>query len=202
MPPAAATPTALLPAVATFPAAASTAALAATATAVDLTGSTTPSRLVVESPIGRILLLGDGQHIVRLEIEGVHGFHSPEASAVTHTDAVLTAAATQLHEYFHAGRRTFTVPVRLRGTEFQQQIWQQLLEIPWGETRTYGQLGIASGRPSAGRAVGGAVGANPVPLLVPCHRVLAGDQRITGYSAGAGVPTKVHLLDLEGIAHR
>ena len=115
---------------------------------------------------------------------------------------MLDTAAAQLHEYFHAGRRTFTVPVRLHGTAFQQQIWQQLREIPWGETRTYGQLGVASGRPTAGRAVGGAVGANPVPLIVPCHRVLAVNLRITGYSAGAGVPTKMQLLDLESITHR
>jgi len=171
----------------------------------------TVTRLELDSPIGRILLLGDGEHVVLLEIEGQGGFRSSSCSAsalstappsTAPSDAVLETAAAQLHEYFHAGRRTFTVPVLLRGTAFQQQIWQQLLEIPWGETRTYGQLGVASGRPTAGRAVGGAVGANPVPLIVPCHRVLAVNRRITGYSAGAGVPTKMQLLDLERITHR
>lgn len=174
------------------PLVASAAAIAARATA----------RRVIDSPIGRILLLGDGDHVTLLEIEGAHGFRSPEPSAPLGGDAVLDAAATQLDEYFHAGRQRFDVPVLLQGTAFQQQIWQQLRAIPFGETRTYGELGIASGRATAGRAVGGAVGANPVPLLIPCHRVLAGDRRITGYSAGAGVPTKVQLLDLEGIAHR
>lgn len=174
------------------PLVASTAAIAARAVA----------RLVVDSPIGRILLLGDGAHVTLLEIEGAHGFRAPEPGAAIGSDAVLDTAAAQLDEYFAGDRQTFDVPVVLQGTAFQQQIWQQLLEIPFGETRTYGELGIATGRATAGRAVGGAVGANPVPLLVPCHRVLAGDRRITGYSAGAGVPTKVQLLDLEGIAHR
>ena len=84
----------------------------------------------------------------------------------------------------------------------QQQIWQQLQQIPFGAVRGYGELGIATGRATAGRAVGGAVGANPVPLLIPCHRVLAGDGRITGYSAGDGIATKAWLLDHEGIPHR
>ncbi len=180
------------PAVAPRALAASAAAIAARASAAR----------VIDSPIGRILLLGDGAHVTLLEIEGLRGFRTAVPTPELGSDSVLDAAAVQLAEYFHDGRRSFTVPVLLQGTAFQQQIWLQLREIPWGETRTYGELGIASGRPTAGRAVGGAVGANPVPLLVPCHRVLAGDRRITGYSAGAGVTTKAQLLDLERIAHR
>ncbi len=89
----------------------------------------------------------------------------------------------------------------LVGTEFQKSIWSQLVDIEWGDVMSYGELGIVSGRATAGRAVGGAVGANPIPIIVPCHRVLATNRRITGYSGGNGIPTKVWLLDHEGIEH-
>jgi methylated-DNA-[protein]-cysteine S-methyltransferase len=81
-------------------------------------------------------------------------------------------------------------------------VWNALTQIPFGAVRSYGDVGMTTGRSTAGRAVGGAVGANPVPIIVPCHRVLASDGRITGYSGGNGIPTKVWLLDHEGIAHR
>lgn len=156
--------------------------------------------LTIESPIGRIALHGDATAVTRLEI-AVQGSLSTDGTPDSPTP-VLRRAATELDEYF-AGRRTnFAVPVRVTGTPFQEAIWHQLTAIPFGSVRGYGELGRATGRPTAGRAVGGAVGANPVPLLIPCHRVLASDARITGYSAGDGVPTKVWLLDHEGIAHR
>jgi methylated-DNA-[protein]-cysteine S-methyltransferase len=81
-------------------------------------------------------------------------------------------------------------------------VWQLLGEVPFGDVLSYGEIGRSTGRPTAGRAVGGAVGANPVPIIVPCHRVLASDGRITGYSGGNGIPTKVWLLDHEGIPHK
>ncbi|MDQ4138519.1 MAG: methylated-DNA--[protein]-cysteine S-methyltransferase, partial [Actinomycetota bacterium] len=81
-------------------------------------------------------------------------------------------------------------------------VWQYLSTLPFGAVASYGEIGRSTGRPAAGRAVGGAVGANPVPILVPCHRVLASNRRITGYSGGNGIPTKVWLLDHEGIEHR
>ncbi|WP_169077923.1 methylated-DNA--[protein]-cysteine S-methyltransferase [Microcella alkalica] len=161
---------------------------------------TAAARLVVESPLGRILLVGDDDAVTLLEIEAATGFRAGEAPDAP--NAVLELAAAQLREYFAGERREFDVPVRLTGTAFQRAIWAELDSIPFGEVRSYGELGRATGRATAGRAVGGAVGANPVPLIVPCHRVLASDRRITGYSAGLGVPTKVWLLDHEGIAHR
>src|SRR6185312_1747819 len=97
-------------------------------------------------------------------------------------------------------RRDFDVPVEVEGTTFQKEVWQQLSEIEFGEVVSYGYLGNVTGRATAGRAVGGAVGANPVPIIVPCHRVLASDGRITGYSGGEGIPTKRWLLEHEGIA--
>jgi len=153
----------------------------------------------LESPIGRIELLGDGESVISLSIEraGVLPHDGADESA----DPVLERAAGQLAEYFAGDRTAFDVPVRLRGTEFQQAVWARLNELEFGEVVSYGELGRSTGRPTAGRAVGGAVGANPVPIIVPCHRVLASNNRITGYSGGNGVPTKVWLLNHEGIRH-
>ncbi len=156
--------------------------------------------LTIESPIGRIALRSDGAAVSRLEI-AVNGVLSTDGTPDAPT-AVLTRAAKELSEYFSGRRTTFTVPVRVDGTPFQKAVWNQLSEIPFGAVRGYGELGRATGRPTAGRAVGGAVGSNPVPLLIPCHRVLASDARITGYSAGDGIATKIWLLDHEGIVHR
>lgn len=167
-----------------------------------MTPPTTPrvGLLTIDSPLGRIALQSEGSAVTRLEIatDGVLSTDGLPDSPTT----VLTRAASQLAEYFSGKRKDFTVPVSVTGTPFQEAIWKQLSEIPFGAVRGYGELGRATGRPTAGRAVGGAVGANPVPLLIPCHRVLASDARITGYSAGNGIPTKVWLLDHEGIAHR
>lgn len=166
---------------------------------------TTPSDiasglLIIDSPIGRISLRSSGSAITSLDIEN-NGRVSGEDDVVSITP-VLEQAARELGEYFAGTRTRFDVAVDLPGTEFQRSVWTELAAIPFGHTRGYGEIGRATGRPTAGRAVGGAVGANPVPLLVPCHRVLASDRRITGYSAGEGVSTKVWLLDHEGIAHR
>lgn len=156
--------------------------------------------LTIESPLGRIALHGDSEAVTRLEL-AVGGRLSTDGTADS-PSPLLERAAAELDEYFAGARTSFTVPVRTSGTPFQEAIWQQLRAIPFGAVRGYGELGRATGRATAGRAVGGAVGANPVPLLIPCHRVLASDARITGYSAGDGIPTKVWLLDHEGIAHR
>src|SRR5690606_5315882 len=118
------------------------------------------------------------------------------------TNRVLERAAEQLTQYFAGKRRSFTLPTAPGGSEFQRQVWQGLTEVPWGEVRSYGELGAATGRATAGRAVGGAVGANPLPIIIPCHRVLGSNGVITGYSAGEGIPTKAWLLAHEGIPHR
>ncbi len=164
------------------------------------TPSESPTYLLrTTSPIGRLEIGSDGQSITSLSIEreGALPFdHEPERPV-----AVLEAAVAQLTEYFAGERRSFELPIVLRGTEFQRAVWAQLNELEWGEVVSYGELGFATGRPTAGRAVGGAVGANPIPLIVPCHRVLASNHRITGYSGGNGIPTKAWLLDHEGIEH-
>ena len=154
----------------------------------------------VDSPIGRLELTSDGQSVTSLTIE--RGGHLPLEELEENTTAVLELATQQLSEYFAGKRRDFDLPTAPSGSEFQRQIWKGLTEVPWGEATSYGRLGASTGRATAGRAVGGAVGANPLPIIVPCHRVLASDNRITGYSGGEGVPTKVWLLQHEGITYK
>lgn len=151
----------------------------------------------IDSPIGRIELVADADAVTSLSIErdGV----LPHDDLPERPNAVLEAARTQLHEYFASTRTAFDVPVRLLGTPFQEAVWAQLLRLGWGEAISYGALAAAVGRPGSARAIGGAVGANPVPILVGCHRVLASDGRITGYSGGEGIPTKLWLLGHERI---
>lgn len=103
---------------------------------------------------------------------------------------------TQLDEYFAGRRRDFTVPLDLRGTGFQKQCWEQLLRIPYGQTKSYADIARAIGRPNAYRAVGQSNHHNPVAIIVPCHRVLAAGTALGGY--GGGLPTKAFLLRLEG----
>lgn len=152
------------------------------------------------SPIGRIELISDGESLTGLAIE--NDGKLPHDEAVEHPCAVLEDAAEQLAEYFSGTRQSFDLPLSSVGTDFQRSVWHQLAQLPFGAAVSYADIGRATGRPTAGRAVGGAVGANPIPIIVPCHRVLASNQRITGYSGGAGIPTKVWLLDHEGISHR
>lgn len=154
----------------------------------------------VDSPIGRLELTSDGKSITSLTIE-CNG-HLPNEEHEERTNRVLDRAVKQLAEYFAGKRKTFALPIDPGGTEFQRQVWSGLASIPWGEAWSYGELGATTGRATAGRAVGGAVGSNPLPIIVPCHRVLASDGKITGYSGGNGVPTKAWLLEHEGIAYR
>lgn len=162
---------------------------------------TTPLHLRrTASPLGRIEIGSDGRAIVSLAIARADLL--PHDHLEESTDPVLDAAVDQLDEYFAGARRSFDLPVSLTGTAFQLEIWTALQSLRWGEITSYGALGHATGRLRSGRPIGGAVGRNPVPIIVGCHRVLAGDGRITGYSGGEGIATKKWLLDHEGIAHR
>jgi methylated-DNA-[protein]-cysteine S-methyltransferase len=151
------------------------------------------------TPIGRIEILGNGSAITSLSIErdGV----LPHDDLSEQPDPIVDRAVQQLDEYFAGHRREFDLPLSLAGSAFQLAVWEQLVDLEFGEVVSYGELGMATGRATAGRAVGGAVGANPIPIIVPCHRVLGSDGRITGYSGGEGIPTKSWLLSHEGIAH-
>jgi len=150
--------------------------------------------VTMESPLGPLTISASESAIVGLQIG--HRY------ADQHHSEVLAGAITQLEEYFAGTRKVFELPVDLSGTPFQEAIWNTLSTISFGHTLSYQALGIAAGQGIAPRAVGGAVGRNPIPIIIPCHRVLASNNRITGYSGGDGIPTKEKLLDHEGISYR
>ena len=111
-------------------------------------------------------------------------------------DPVLDEAVCQLEQYFAGERKSFDLPLCMDGSLFDRAVWQLLLQIPFGETRTYGRIAALLGKPKAPRAVGGACSRNPLLIVVPCHRVIAGTGKLTGFAAG--VPMKRALLELEG----
>ena len=154
-----------------------------------------PFALVVASPLGPLGLQSrDGAALSAIRF-GATQSATTDASAVA---PVLAEAARQLDEYFAGERREFELPLAQAGTRFQLAVWQALLTIPYGETRTYGQVAEQLALPlSASRAVGAANGANPIPVVVPCHRVIGAGGRLTGY--GGGLDRKEALLRLEGV---
>lgn len=113
---------------------------------------------------------------------------------------LLCRAAAQIREYLAGGRREFDLPLRPEGTDFEQRVWQALCTIQYGETRSYGQIAQQIGSPKACRAVGRANGRNPISILIPCHRVVGSDGRLTGYAGG--LDKKKSLLRLEGASFR
>ncbi len=155
-----------------------------------------------ESPIGRLRLAATPAGVVRIEFPvasgaGFRGWLTREFGApeLVGTLPVLEQLAAELARYFAGTLERFEVPLDLRGTDFQRDVWQALLRIPYGETRSYGEVAASVGRPRAYRAVGLASGSNPVPLVVPCHRVIAARGRLGGF--GGGLDTKRKLLALE-----
>jgi methylated-DNA-[protein]-cysteine S-methyltransferase len=123
-----------------------------------------------------------------------------QPTAPTGGDSELAIAAlSQIRQYFDGDRTAFELPLNATGTEFQKSVWDQVAKIPFGETRSYADIANAIGKPLAARAVGGAVGANPLALILGCHRVMGASGKITGYSGGNGISTKRWLLKHEGI---
>ena len=150
----------------------------------------------IESPIGRLLLVGDGTALQRLHFQRPGRSMSPDP-AWRRDGARFATVCAQLQEYFNGARRVFAVSLALAGSEFQRAVWKALQAIPYGETVSYGELARRLGRPRASRAVGLANGANPVPIIVPCHRVIGADGSLTGF--GGGLAVKRALLELEGV---
>jgi methylated-DNA-[protein]-cysteine S-methyltransferase len=144
----------------------------------------------MESPIGELMLVSDGQALTRLEMEP----HRAPADGVRDAEA-LRAAEEQLESYFAGELTEFDLALAPRGSAFQLGVWRALLEIPYGETASYGEIAAAVGRPDAVRAVGTTNGRNPIALIVPCHRVIGADGTLVGY--GGGLPRKRLLLELE-----
>lgn len=148
------------------------------------------STRTIETPIGALTLTASADAVTAVRF-GAQG--ARDASPL------LDAAEAQLREYFAGARRTFDLPLAPHGTAFQQRVWAALRAIPYGETRTYGELAAAIGSPNASRAVGMANHRNLLPILIPCHRVIGADGSLAGYAGG--LETKRRLLALEGITH-
>lgn len=151
---------------------------------------------VIESPIGKLKLVSSDKGLVAILWEN----DSPRRVRLSELvedkqHPVIVETERQLGEYFSGKRKAFSVALDMRGTRFQKDVWEALLAIPFGETRSYGQLAKQLGNPRATRAVGAANGRNPISIIVPCHRVIGSSGKLTGFAGG--LETKVHLLSLE-----
>lgn len=142
-------------------------------------------RYAIDTPIGPLTLESEGTTLYALEF----GADQP-------TQKIDNPVVQQLNEYFEGKRKQFDLDVQPKGTDFERSVWKQLILIPFGETRSYRQIAQALGNPNACRAVGRANGANPIAIVVPCHRVIGANGTLTGF--GGGLPTKEFLLKLEG----
>ncbi len=148
----------------------------------------------LDTPIGELLLVGE-QHLLR-EIGFPDGPKRRRAeSSWELRDAFFTEAKSQLNDYFAGSLRTFSLSLEPNGTPFQLSVLDQLQKIPYGETVSYGEIAARLGKPKAMRAVGAANGRNPIPVIIPCHRVIGSNGKLTGF--GGGLPTKEALLKLE-----
>lgn len=148
----------------------------------------------MESPVGRLLLAGDGHCLRKLLFAEGRDEVKPRPDWIRDDDA-LAVSVQQLESYFRGELREFNIPVSPEGTCFQQRVWQELQSVGYGETLSYGELARRIGNPAASRAVGLANGANPISIVIPCHRIIGANGRLTGY--GGGLPRKEWLLALE-----
>lgn len=159
-----------------------------------MTESTMLNYSYLETPIGTLLVAGDD---VLREIHFPNKARSrkPQRDWVESGRGVVSETLRQLREYFAGRRKDFDLPLDPAGTAFQRTVWKRLQEIPYGETISYGELARRVGNPKASRAVGSANGKNPIPIVIPCHRVIASGGKLGGF--GGGLPTKEALLALE-----
>jgi methylated-DNA-[protein]-cysteine S-methyltransferase len=154
----------------------------------------------VDSPVGRLLVAGDEQGVRRIEFphDGKPG--RPEAGWRESISGPIEEVVRQLNEYFSGRRTEFDLPLAPEGTAFQRTVWRRLQEIPYGQTISYGELARRVGNAKASRAVGAANGCNPLPIVIPCHRVIGANGKLTGF--GGGLPTKQLLLSLEATTNK
>lgn len=151
---------------------------------------------LVDSPVGPLFVAADDAGLRAIEFRDNRHPVRRDCDWREGDNAVLREARRQLGEYFAGRRRHFDLPLSPQGTDFQRAVWSALATIPYGETISYAQLASRVRRPSATRAVGAANGRNPLPIVLPCHRVIGADGSLTGF--GGGLPTKQFLLKLEG----
>jgi methylated-DNA-[protein]-cysteine S-methyltransferase len=147
----------------------------------------------IDSPIGPLALAGRGQVLTNLRM--VDQTYEPDRTTWVPDDRAFPDAVEQLEAYFAGERTDFDLELSLAGSEFQRRVWQALLTIPYGETRSYGEIAEQIGASGAARAVGLANGRNPIAIIVPCHRVIGASGSLTGY--GGGLERKQSLLELE-----
>lgn len=146
---------------------------------------------IIDSPVGKLRLVAEDGFLTELGFGGEPAVVDGDAR----DEDVLNETERQLGEYFRGERKKFDLPLRMNGTAYQMETWQALKEIPYGETVAYGEIARRIGRPKASRAVGMANHANPISIIVPCHRVIGKNGRLTGY--GGGLDIKQQLLELE-----
>ena len=153
-------------------------------------------------PIGAVYIAENDGHIAGLYFSGdkkqkrqKNLFEKELSGFALNESPLIKKASKQLDEYFSGRRRAFDLPLRFEGTGFQKQVWEALMTIPYGETRSYGQVAAQIGNPKAGRAIGMANNRNPISIICPCHRVIGSDGSLVGY--GGGLKNKKYLLDLE-----
>ena len=152
--------------------------------------------IAFKSPIGIVRVFASKDKVTFIDIAATDA-----KVGSNNKNKVLLLAKEELEQYFQGSLTKFSFPVDLSpGTDFQRSVWKQIAKIKFGQIQTYADIAKAIGKPKASRAVGGAVGKNPVPLVIGCHRVLGASGKITGYSGGEGLPTKRILLALEGIS--
>jgi methylated-DNA-[protein]-cysteine S-methyltransferase len=149
----------------------------------------------MSSPLGPILLTADESGLTGINFQNGKGAKKPPRGSIE-SKAPFEEAVAQINAYFRGERRDFDLPLSPAGTEFQRSVWNALCRIPYGRTISYGELAKRLGKPTASRAVGAANGRNPLPIVVPCHRVIGSNGRLTGYYGGTHL--KEFLLKLEG----
>jgi methylated-DNA-[protein]-cysteine S-methyltransferase len=149
----------------------------------------------MKSPIGKITLVTSEEALVALYVND-EPMPKMSSAKINKTHKILLLAEQQLNEYFQGLRKKFEIPLNPEGTEFQNKVWKALSKIPYGEIWSYGQQADYLKAPKAQRAVGGANGKNPIPVIIPCHRVIGSTGKLTGFSGGMSM--KVYLLKLEG----
>ena len=147
----------------------------------------------IPSRIGNLLLVGDGDHLSGLFMTNQR--HHPVIESPTEDGGAFADAVGQLDEWFAGDRRDFDLALAPRGSAFQREVWDVLRQIPFGDTMTYGEVADALGRPGAARAIGAAIGRNPVGIVIPCHRVVGAGGALTGYAGG--LDRKKWLLEHE-----
>ena len=147
---------------------------------------------LITTPIGTLQLVCEQGALIEINWDNKHR----TAAEATHEDMALLALATVEITHFLSGeKRDFTVPVEPRGTAFQASVWRELRNIPWGETRSYQDIACSLDKPSASRAVGAAIGRNPLPLIIPCHRVIGSNGSLTGFAGGLAIKRQLLLIE-------